>query len=360
MPLVDGPIYGTPLTLALVEPKLRGARPRRHAHARAGAAARPRDGRAVRRSSSSASRTACRTAWRWPSTRRSASSSTPATSRSIRRRSTASTSTCTASRSSARRACWRCFADSTNIDRRGFTGSETEVVEAFEEIFTSATGRLIVAAFASSIYRMQILVDLAAQFDRKVAFVGRGMIQNSEIAQRLGYLRIPAGVQIRDSDVGDLSRAGRPLPGDRLAGRADVGAVAHRDRRSPPRQARPGRHRRALGARDSRQREGDRPGHQSPRAARRRRHPRRHQARPRLGTRQRGRAEADAVARPAALLRPGARRVPPALAARAHRRARLRRARAEARDPARRERRRPAVRRRRRAGSPARRRSGAS
>ena len=47
---------------------------------------------------------------------------------------------------------------------------------------------------------MQILVDLAAQFDRKVAFVGRGMIQNSEIAQRLGYLRIPAGVQIRDSE----------------------------------------------------------------------------------------------------------------------------------------------------------------
>ena len=93
------------------------------------------------------------------------------------------------------------FADSTNIDRRGFTGSEREVTEAFEEIFSSATGKLIVAAFASSIYRMQILVDLAAQFDRKVAFVGRGMIQNSEIAQRLGYLRIPGGVQIRDSDV---------------------------------------------------------------------------------------------------------------------------------------------------------------
>jgi ribonuclease J len=93
------------------------------------------------------------------------------------------------------------FADSTNIDRRGFTGSETEVVEAFEEIFTSSTGRLVVAAFSSSIYRMQILVDLAVRFDRKVAFVGRGMNQNSEIAQRLGYLHIPAGVQIRDSDV---------------------------------------------------------------------------------------------------------------------------------------------------------------
>jgi len=96
------------------------------------------------------------------------------------------------------------FADSTNIDRRGFTGSELEVIEAFEEIFTSASGRIVVAAFASSIYRMQILVDLAAQFDRKVAFVGRGMIENSKIAQRLGYLKIPGGVQIADSEIGQF------------------------------------------------------------------------------------------------------------------------------------------------------------
>ena len=93
------------------------------------------------------------------------------------------------------------LADSTNIERRGFSGSELEVVDAFEEIFTSAKGKIVVAMFASSIYRMQILADLAAQFDRQLAFVGRGVIDNSEIAQRLGYLRIPAGVQIRDSDL---------------------------------------------------------------------------------------------------------------------------------------------------------------
>jgi ribonuclease J len=99
------------------------------------------------------------------------------------------------------------FADSTNIDRRGFTGSEREVIDAFEEVFTSSSGRLLVAAFASSIYRMQILVDLAAQFERKVAFLGRGMNQNSEIAQRLGYLRIPTGMQIRDSEINNYPAA---------------------------------------------------------------------------------------------------------------------------------------------------------
>jgi ribonuclease J len=93
------------------------------------------------------------------------------------------------------------FADSTNVDRRGFTGSEIEVIEGFEEIFTSTHGKLVVAAFSSSIYRMQVLVDLAAQFDRKVAFVGRSMARNAEIAQRLGFLRVPAGMQIKDAEV---------------------------------------------------------------------------------------------------------------------------------------------------------------
>jgi ribonuclease J len=93
------------------------------------------------------------------------------------------------------------FADCTNIDRKGFTGSEVEVIDAFEELFTSTPGKLVVGMFSSSIYRMQLLVDLAVQFDRKVAFVGRSLLKNSEIAQRLGFLRVPTGVQIRDADV---------------------------------------------------------------------------------------------------------------------------------------------------------------
>ncbi|MGE0461936.1 MAG: ribonuclease J [Vicinamibacterales bacterium] len=91
--------------------------------------------------------------------------------------------------------------DSTNVERRGFTGSEREVEDAFEEIFTATEGRLVVGTFSSSIYRLQILVDLATQFERKVAFVGRGMERNSQIAQKLGHLHLPTGVVIRDSDV---------------------------------------------------------------------------------------------------------------------------------------------------------------
>jgi ribonuclease J len=91
--------------------------------------------------------------------------------------------------------------DSTNVERKGFSGSERDVEDGFEEVFTSARGRIVVAMFASSLYRMQIVVDLADQFDRRVAFVGRGVIENSEIAKRLGYLRVPPGVQIRDSEI---------------------------------------------------------------------------------------------------------------------------------------------------------------
>jgi ribonuclease J len=93
------------------------------------------------------------------------------------------------------------FSDSTNVERPGVTGSETSVIAAFEEILASARGKVVVTSFATSIYRLQILVNLAAQFKRKLAFVGRGMVETSQVAQRLGYLRIPEGLAIRDSDV---------------------------------------------------------------------------------------------------------------------------------------------------------------
>lgn len=95
------------------------------------------------------------------------------------------------------------FADSTNADREGFTGSERTVVPAFEEIFSAAPRRIFVTAFSSSLYRLQLLVDLAEQFERRVAFVGRGMQEISALATDLGYLRIGPGTLIRDSDVRD-------------------------------------------------------------------------------------------------------------------------------------------------------------
>lgn len=92
--------------------------------------------------------------------------------------------------------------DSTNVERKGFTGSELDVIDAFEEIFTAAKGKIVVAAFATSLYRIQLLVDLAAQFGRKVVFLGRGMIETTQIAQRMGRLRLPAGLEVRDADAG--------------------------------------------------------------------------------------------------------------------------------------------------------------
>jgi ribonuclease J len=96
------------------------------------------------------------------------------------------------------------FSDSTNADRRGVTGSERDVREAFEEVFSSAAGRIVVTTFSTSVYRLQLLVNLASQFGRRAAFVGRGMQHISQIAEGLGRLTIPPGVQVREADVRDL------------------------------------------------------------------------------------------------------------------------------------------------------------
>lgn len=88
------------------------------------------------------------------------------------------------------------LSDSTNATVPGRTPSERAVIPAFEEIFAEARGRIIVAAFASSIHRLQIVLDIAQQFNRKVCVLGRSMLKNVEIADRLGYLDIPDGLLI--------------------------------------------------------------------------------------------------------------------------------------------------------------------
>ena len=93
------------------------------------------------------------------------------------------------------------FGDSTNIERHGSTGSERDVVSAFEAIFARTVGKILVTTFASSLHRVQLLIDLAARYQRQVAFVGRGMRQNAAIAAELGRLTVPPGVEIPESEV---------------------------------------------------------------------------------------------------------------------------------------------------------------
>jgi len=93
------------------------------------------------------------------------------------------------------------FSDSTNSERPGFTPSEIHVRRHIEQAFYASRKKIIVACFASSIHRIQIILDLAKDFDRRVVAVGRSMKQNIAIASDLGYLNIPDGVLIDTSEA---------------------------------------------------------------------------------------------------------------------------------------------------------------
>ena len=83
------------------------------------------------------------------------------------------------------------MSDSTNAEKGGFTFSEKEVRRAFEDIFSTAKGRIIIATFASNIHRIQQVIDVAVMFGRKVILSGKSLVANAQIALDLGYLRIP-------------------------------------------------------------------------------------------------------------------------------------------------------------------------
>ena len=93
------------------------------------------------------------------------------------------------------------FSDSTNTERPGYTPSERAVWNRIEELFRAAPKKVLVSCFASSIQRIQQIVDIAATVGRKVGFVGRSMVDNVEIAHTLGRLRIPDGMVIRPQDL---------------------------------------------------------------------------------------------------------------------------------------------------------------
>src|SRR6201981_3010669 len=93
------------------------------------------------------------------------------------------------------------FSDSTNVERPGFTPSERAVVPRIEELCRSAPRRVILSCFASSIHRIQQVIDIASRVGRKVAFVGRSMVDNVEIAHSLEILQIPDGMVVRPQDI---------------------------------------------------------------------------------------------------------------------------------------------------------------
>jgi ribonuclease J len=96
--------------------------------------------------------------------------------------------------------------DSTNAERAGFTQSERVVGEAFRQIIPHRTGRIIVSSFASNVHRMQQAADVAMESGRKVAFVGRSMRKNGNIARNLGYMDVPEDMIMRPNELAELPR----------------------------------------------------------------------------------------------------------------------------------------------------------
>ncbi len=88
------------------------------------------------------------------------------------------------------------LADSTNVLRPGFTPSEQRVGETLDGIFREAKGRIIIATFSSNVHRVQKIIELAAKYGRKVAVSGRSMDNVVNLAIELGYLQLPAGIYV--------------------------------------------------------------------------------------------------------------------------------------------------------------------
>ncbi len=97
------------------------------------------------------------------------------------------------------------MSDSTNVDRPGYTESERAVRPRMEELFARAEKRLIISCFSSSIPRLQQILELADEYGKKVAFLGRSMNNVTEIAHNLGLLSIPDSTLLRPQDIMQMS-----------------------------------------------------------------------------------------------------------------------------------------------------------
>jgi len=94
--------------------------------------------------------------------------------------------------------------DSTNAERPGVTQSERVVGEAFRQIIPHRNGKVLVSSFASNVHRMQQAIDVAVECGRKVAFVGRSMRKNANIARNLGYMNVPEDIVLRPHELAEL------------------------------------------------------------------------------------------------------------------------------------------------------------
>src|ERR1700753_3358751 len=95
--------------------------------------------------------------------------------------------------------------DSTNVDRDGFSMSESVVGPHLEDVFARCEGRIVVTSFASNIHRVQQVVDAAAALDRKVALVGRSMRKNVGIGRQLGHIEVPGGLIVGPRAMKELA-----------------------------------------------------------------------------------------------------------------------------------------------------------
>jgi ribonuclease J len=95
--------------------------------------------------------------------------------------------------------------DSTNVERTGYTPSERAVIPRLDEVFSQTKKKLFFTCFSSSIFRIRIALDLARKHHRKVAVVGRSMMESTEIAQDLGYIDIPSGLIINPGQIRDYN-----------------------------------------------------------------------------------------------------------------------------------------------------------